>query len=453
MDSKALYLSKKKTLDEFLDLIQPKDSLCTSIAAGQPRALLNHLSNKKDIEALHIFTGLCAFPYPLFTNPKVHVTSGYYGPIERMLNEAGANMAYMPLAFNAFEVYAEKLQPRVVMTTLSAMDEEGYLSFGVNTEASFVPFLKAARDPHRLAIAEVNPRMPRVKGLSELGDNKIHISELDALVEYEQSVMETPPPKIGEVEKNIAEQVAGLIRTKDTLQFGIGAIPNEVARILSEGDKGDFGIHSELISDGFLTLMESGKITNAHKAFHHGKSLFTFALGSQKLYDWLDERNGKNKGSTLAAPVSYINDPSIIAKNKNMVGINSGFMIDFSGQVSSEAIGEKQYSGVGGQFNFVEGAFHSPGGRNIICIKSSVQVNGKRYSNIVESFPQGSIISTPRHYAQYIVTEYGSVNLFGLTDEERPSALIEIAHPYFRDTLRKQAKERDKVNYKSRLSR
>ncbi len=452
MDPRTLYSQKKKTLDEFLTLIQSKDRLCCSIAGGQPRALLNHLSNKPDLQELHLFTGLCAFPYPLFAQPNVHVTSGYYGPIERMLNDMGANIAYVPLAFTDFEAYAENFKPRVVMATLSAMNSEGFLSFGINSEASYIPFLKAARDPNQLAIAEVNSQMPWVSGISELGNNQIHISEIDFVVESEQPPLEIPPAEASEVEKKIAEQVASLIQSGDTLQFGIGAIPNVVADLLAWSKLKNFGIHSELISDGFLTLMESGKITNTQKGFQDGKSLFTFALGTKKLYDWLDERNGKNKGRAVAAPVSYVNDPHLIAKNKNMVSINSGFMIDFSGQVCSEAIGEKQYSGVGGQLNFVQGAFHSPGGRSVLCIKSSVEIEGKRYSNIVDSFPPGSIISTPRHYVQWIVTEYGSVNLYGLTDEERPYALIKIAHPDFRDQLLEQAKERDRMNYKSRMS-
>ena len=453
MKAQEIYKSKLKTLDEFLGLIRPRDRICASIAAGQPRGLLNHLSNKKDLEELKIFTGLLAFPYPLFAQPNVQVISGYYGPIDRTLNEMGANLAYIPLAFPAFELYAESFNPHAILTTLSSMDQEGYLSFGVDSEAAYLPFLKAARDPNKLAIAEVNPKMPVVKGLETLGDNRIHISELSAVVEVEQGLLEIPPPEISEVEKKIAENVAGLVQTGDTLQFGIGGIPNEVARILSQSKVEDLGVHSELISDGFLTLVESGKITNRAKGLHDGVSLFTFALGSQKLYDWLDERNGRNKRKAVAAPVSYVNDSSVIAQNNRMVAINAGFMIDFSGQVASEAIGERQYSGVGGQLNFVQGAFYSPGGRSVLCIKSSVMLDGKRYSNIVDDFPPGTIVSTPRHYAQYIVTEYGVVNLYGLTDEERPYELVKIAHPDFRDELKEKAKKRDQVNYKSRMSR
>ncbi len=451
MESQTLYRSKQKSLEEFLALIKPKDYLSTCIAAGQPRNLLHALSNLSNIEELKLFTGLLAFPYPILTHPKVQTISGYYGPIERMLNESGFNMAYQPLPFRGFETFAAIEKPRVVLTTLSSMDGEGFLSFGVECEAIYHPFCQAAEDPRRLAIAEVNPKMPRIKGLPELGDNKIHVSKLSALVEAESTLLEIPSTEPSEVEKKIAENVVRLLKNGDTLQFGIGGIPNHVATLLAETELGDFGVHTELISDGFLTLMESGKISNRRKGLHEGMSVFAFALGSQRLYDYLDERNGHNRGRTVAAPVSYVNDPTIISKHRNMVSVNSGFMIDLSGQVCSEAIAERQYSGVGGQLDFVQGAFFSPGGRSIMCIKSSVHHEGKHFSNIVNHLPPGSIISTPRHYCQYVVTEYGVANLFTLTDEERPWALIKIAHPDFREELTEQAKTRDIQNYHSRL--
>lgn len=453
MNPTEIYQKKKINLDEFLTKLRPEDYLSTSIAAGQPRTLLAKLSELKNLKSLKLFTGLLAFPYPCLTDPRIEAISGYFGPIERMLNEGGFNISYQPLPFNGFEKWLESFPPRVVMTTLSPMDAEGYFSFGVDAEAAYVPFVKAARDPERLAIAEVNARMPVVRGLPELGDNKVHVDALSALVESDQSLLEVPEAEATEVEKKIAENVVKLLRSGDTLQFGIGAVPDQVARYLAQSELGDFGVHSELVSNGFLTLMESGKISNLRKGLHEGKSLFAFALGSQRLYDFLDERNGNNQGRVLAAPVSYVNDPAVIARHRNMVSVNSGFMVDFSGQVCSEAIGERQYSGVGGQLNFVSGAFFSPGGRSVLCIKSTVTHEGKRYSNVVHAFPPGSIVSTPRHYAQYIVTEYGAVNLFGLTDEERPAALIQIAHPDFREELMEKAKHRDKLFYQSRLSR
>ncbi|MCE9625654.1 MAG: hypothetical protein K8R69_09440 [Deltaproteobacteria bacterium] len=392
MQNLEIYQKKKIDLQEFLNRLRPEDYLSTSIAAGQPRTLLNQLSELKNIQSLKLFTGLLAFPYPCLTNPKIEAISGYFGPIERMLNDSGFNMSYQPLPFNGFEKWVETFPPRVVMTTLSSMDTDGFLSFGVDAEAAYVPFINAGKDPNRLAIAEVNVKMPIVKGLPELGDNKVHVRDVDALVESDMTLLEAPETEATEAEKKISENVVKLLRSGDTLQFGIGAIPDQVARYLSQTDMGDFGVHSELISNGFLTLMESGKISNTRKGMHEGKTLFAFALGTQKLYDFLDERNGHNAGRVLAAPVSYVNNPAIIAKHRNMVSVNSGFMVDFSGQVCSESIGERQYSGVGGQLNFVEGSFFSPGGRSVLCIKSTVTLQGKVFSNIVDAFPPGAIV-------------------------------------------------------------
>ena len=441
------YQGKQKTPEEFLGLLQEGDLLSTSIAAGQPRTLLNQLAQWKEKGPLKLFTGLLAFPYPCLTQENISTISGYYGPMERMLNEGKFNLSYQPLPFRGFEIFIREKKPRITLTTLSAMNDEGFLSFGVNAEAAYLPFVDAAQDPQRLAIAEINPKMPVVRGLPELGDNKIHIKHVDAVIESEQTLLQLPEIKPQEIETKIAENVIPLLQSGDTLQLGIGGIPNEVARLLTETELGDFGVHSELISDGFLDLMESGKITNSKKTLNPGKSIFSFALGSQRLYDFLDERNGHNQGRVLAAPVSYVNDPSLVAGHESFVSINSGFMIDLSGQVCSESIGTRQYSGVGGQLEFVQGAFHSPGGRTILCFKSTYEKDGKLFSNIADHLLPGAIVSTPRHYVQWVVTEFGRVNLFALTDEERPWALVKIAHPDFRDELSKAAQEREDTVY------
>lgn len=443
-------MAKSITTDDFLKLVQSGDWISCSIAAGQPRTLINSLADYSGGGKINLLTGLLAFPYPALTKEFLHTVSGFYGPLERMLNEGKFNLSYQPLPFRGFEVFVRNKKPRITMSTLSSSDGDGFHSFGIGAEAAYVPFLEASRDPARVTVAEVNANMPVIHGIPELGNNRIHEKEIDYFVESDQSLLEVPEIPITEVENRIAQNVVGLLRNGDTLQFGIGGIPNEVARLLSETDLKDFGVHSELISDGFLTLMEAGKITNAQKPLHPGKTLFSFALGGKALYEFLDERNGHNQGRVVAAPVTYTNDPSRIAKLPNFVSINSGFMMDLCGQVCSEAIGERQYSGVGGQLEFAEGAFYSPGGRGIMCIKSSFEKDGKRYSNIVDHLPRGSVISTPRHFVQWVVTEYGKVNLFSLTDEERPWALIEVAHPDFREELTRAARDRDARFYFNR---
>lgn len=442
-------VSRMQTVQEIIQLFKPEDELAIPLATGQPTALLHALSNRDDLKRLEIFCGLLTFPYPLLSNPNVHITSGYYGPLERMMNESGLSINYLPANFTGFELYALKKKQRIIATTLSTPDNDGYLTFGTHGAAIYRPFMAALHNREQIAIAEVNPHMPRVYGLQEYGDNKVHLNQLKYIFEADTKQIEVPLVETTEVEKRIAENVLNLIRSGDTLQFGIGGVPNYTAHLLAKGNLSDFGIHSELVSDGFLELFEAGKISNRHKGLFDGTSVFTFAFGSQPLYDFLDERKGKNSRQAVCLPVSIVNDPSVISKNRNMVSINSGLMIDFAGQVCSEAIGLKQYSGVGGQLQFVEGAYHAVNGRSIICLKSTALVADKMISNILPTLPPGSIVTTPRHFTQYIVTEYGVADLYGVPDEKRPEKLIALAHPQFRDELKEKYKEIRKIVYKN----
>ncbi len=438
-----------KTLEQILSLFQPTDSLAVPLATGQPMALLNSLSGREDWKRLEIFTGLLTFPYPILSNPNVHITSGYYGPIERYLNDNGTHMEYLPANFTGFEIYALRKKQRVIATTLSPPDSDGYCTFGTHGAAVYRPFIEALKNPNQIAIAEINPQMPVVYGLPEYGDNKVLFSDLQYAFEANQAQVEVPAIETSEIEKKIAELVLGLIQSKDTLQFGIGGIPNYVADLLAKSSLSDFGIHSEMISDGFLKLWEAGKVSNRHKEIFQNQTIFTFAFGSQSLYDFLDERKGKNKRQAVCLPASIVNNPHNISQNKNSVSINSGLMIDFAGQVCSEAIGLHQYSGVGGQLQFVEGAYNAENGKSILCIKSTATVDGKMISNFNPTLTKGSIVSTPRHFTQYIVTEYGVANLFGVSDEKRAEKLIAIAHPDFRNELQKSYQEIKKDFYKS----
>ncbi|EKD41249.1 MAG: hypothetical protein ACD_73C00791G0001 [uncultured bacterium] len=431
-------------------LIKDTDELTFPLATGQPGELLQQLSTRSNWKDLKIFTGLLTFPFPLFTQKGVSVTSGYYGPIERYLNKEGFLMEYLPSSFTGFETYALRKKFRVIATTLSPADADGYHTFGTHGAAIYKPFVEACKNPDQITIAEINNNMPLVYGTKEFGDNKIHHDALNYFIESNQSSLEPQIPEINETEKRIAENVVNLIQDKATLQLGIGTIPNYVAELLAKSSLGDFGVHSELISDGFIKLFEAGKISNRHKGIFDGSSIFTFALGSKNLYDLLDERNGKNKRQVLCLPVSVVNNPHYIAQNRNFVSINSGLTIDFAGQVCSEAIGLKQYSGVGGQLSFVQGAFDAIDGKSILCIKSTATVKGQLVSNIVPTLPQGSLVSTPRHYVQYIVTEYGTANLYGVSDEERAQKLIPLAHPQFREELSQAYENIQKEYYKTK---
>lgn len=437
------------SLQEILHLFRPNDTLAVPLATGQPVSLLNALSERTDWKELKIYSGLFVFPYPILTNPHVQVTSGYYGPIERFLNEKGAYLNYLPASFMGIEKFAIWQKPRVLATTVSEPDKEGYVTLGTHGAAMYKAFVEAIKNKDQLVIAEINPSMPVVYGIPEYGDNKVSIDQIPYAFKAQSSQVEAPIIEPIEVEQKIAENVASLIESKATLQFGIGGIPNQVATLLSKGSCGDFGIHSEMISDGFLKLWEAGKISNKHKGIFKNQTVFTFSFGSQVLYDFLDERKGRNKRQAVCLPVSISNNPSIIAQNPRMVSINSGLMIDFAGQVCSEAIGLKQYSGVGGQLEFGQGAYFSEEGKSILCIKSTATVDGNLVSNICSVLPPGSLVSTPRHFVEYIVTEYGVVNLYGVPDEKRPEKLIPLAHPQFRDELTKKYEEIKRKYYKN----
>lgn len=432
-DPQTLYRARLKSLRQAVDLIEPEDTLAVPIATGQPSAFLNALSDRSDYRRLELFSGILIEPYPILLQSGVRLTSGFYGPVERMVKTAGGHVEYLPADFIGWARYARLARPRVMATALAPMDERGFLSFGLHAGATFEAFFDAARDPHRLAIGEVNRAMPTVLGLGRHGGHRIHISELDCVVESDRPLFQLPDVPTAAEDKAIAQHVEHLIEDGATLQIGIGAIPNIVAQLLAEGKKGDFGIHTEMMVDGIMRLHRVGKITN-HKGIHDGFSVATFAAGSNELYRWM-HRNPEVR----LLPVMEVNDPSIIRRNRNMVSINGALAVDLSGQVMADTIGPRQYSGVGGHELFTIGARESPNGKSMICLHSTATVEGKRISTLVPALPLGTRVSTPRHHVQYVVTEYGAADLAMLTDTERAQALVEIAHPDFRDELRAAA--------------
>ena len=258
------------------------------------------------------------------------------------------------------------------------------------------------------------------------------MEEIDCIVEHDAPIIELPQGKIGEIERAIGENCAKLIHDGDTLQLGIGAIPDAVLLFLK--DKKDLGIHSEMFSDGVLELVKEGVITNKKKTLHPGKFIVTFLMGTKKLYDYVDH----NKDVELW-PVDYVNNPYIIAQNDNLISINSAVQVDLMGQTASESVGARQISGVGGQVDFVCAASASKGGKSIIAMPSTVK--GK-ISKIVANLDDGAPVTTSRNDIDYVVTEYGIAELKGKTLRERAHALIEIAHPDFREGLKAEFEKR-----------
>jgi acyl-CoA hydrolase len=421
---------RRLELEEAARLIQPHDTVLCGFAAGQPVGLLEAIGARQDLEDVTLFTGLLIRPYALLQHPAVNVVSGFFGPIDRTARAVGAPIEYLPADFHGLERLALRMKPRVVLAVTTPPDAEGWLSFGVTAGASYRAFVEAARDPARLALAEVNPRVPRIGGLAELGGNRVHVSEIDGWVEHEENLVALPVPEASPEEIAIAAHVTPLIEESSTLQFGIGAIPDEIARRLAAGPLGDFGIHTEMIADGVMHLHQADKVTN-RKGLYDGVTVGTFALGSTDLYAWLADNP-----LVRILPVSAVNDPALHRRLRRFVSVNGALTIDLAGQVAADHIAGRQYSGVGGHEAFVTGASEATGGKSFLCLKSTATVAGERISTIVPALPAGTLVTTPRHHVQYVATEYGAVDLSMLPDRRRTEALIQLAHPDYRAELR-----------------
>lgn len=411
-------------------LVKPGDSLVCGFAAGQPVGFLEALGARTDLADVTLYAGLLMRPFALLTNPGVRVVSGFFGPMERMARAAGARVSYLPADFNGLERLGLRLKPRVTLAVTSPPDADGWLSFGLQAGASYRPFIDATRDPARLAIAEVNPRMPRVDGLPEFGRNRVHVSEVDAWVEHETELVTLPDEPASAEDLAIAHLVGERIEPGAILQFGIGAIPDAIARLLAARPEGGFGIHTEMISDGVMRLHQAGKVTN-RKPVYDGFTVATFALGSAPLYAWLD-----GNPAVRILPVTEVNESAVLHRLPRLTSVNAALAVDLAGQIAADSVGGRQYSGTGGHESFVSGAGAAPDGRSFVCLRSIATVGGKRISTIVPAFGEGTRVTTPRHHVQHVVTEHGAVDLSVLGDLERPEALIALAHPDFRDWLR-----------------
>jgi len=418
------------TPDEAAARIRPRDTLVCGLASGQPTGVLDALGRRTDLEDVTLYTGLLARPYAVLSNPRFRVLSGFFGPIERMARAAGARVEFLASDFHGLERLAQRVRPRVVLAATTPPDADGWLSFGVHAGAAYRPFVEAARDPERLAIAETNVHMPRIDGLPEHGRHRIHVDEVDLVVAHDEPILAVTDPAATPEELRIVDHVTALIRDGATVQFGIGAVPNEIATRLAAGPHGDFGVHTEMISDGVMHLHRAGKVTN-RKGLYDGVTVATFALGSSELYAWLD-----GNPDVRMLPVSATNEPHLLRRLRRFVSVNGALAVDLLGQIAADHLGGRQYSGVGGHESFVQGASEAPDGASVLCLRSTAVVQGSRISTIVAQLPMGMAVTTPRHHAQWIVTEHGAVDVSSLGDRERARALVEIAHPDFRDGLR-----------------
>jgi 4-hydroxybutyrate CoA-transferase len=422
------YKSKLTTAAEAVQMIQSGHRVYYGGNAAIPKALVRALAERRDeLQDVQLNHVLLLGQDPLSTEDmKGHFrhNSLFVGSADREAVNAG-RADYVPIFLHQIpRLFRDGIVPLdVAMIQTSPPDEHGFMSLGVETLAS-----KAACQMARTVIVQVNESMPRV-----LGDSFIHVNRAHTIVEHTEPLPTLEVKPSTEVERAIARHIRPLIRPGATIQMGIGGIPDAVYECM-EGSL-ELGIHTEMISDRAMRAIQRGVVTGNQKTLHQGKVVITFALGSDELYGFLN-----NNPLIESHPVEHVNDPFIISQNDNMVAINSAIEVDLTGQVCSDSVGPYIFSGFGGQVDFIRGAARSKGGRPIIALPATAK-NGE-LSRIVPFLKQGAGVVTSRADVHYVVTEYGAANLFGKNLRERAEALINIAHPKFRDELEMAGKER-----------
>jgi acyl-CoA hydrolase len=416
------------TPEEAAALVRPTDVVGIPLGPGHASSFIHALGGRDDWVDLLITGALLTDFYEVFSKPNVRYMSGFFGPIERMLHDAGGDIEFVPADFRRFAPLLESIAPRVMSTSAALPDAEGWCSLSLHAGATTPEMLRAGADPDRLLVVEVSPHYPRTLGLGDY-EHRIHVDQIDVLVESDYQPFVIGEPEPSEAERAIAAHVAEFVTEGCTLQTGIGGVPSTVAALLAEGDRGGFGIHSEMFTTGLMRLHQAGKVTN-QKGIYDGYSITTFAAGTRELYDWLD---GNEEVRFL--PVHLVNSPDLISKNSKMVSINGALTVDLAGQAVADTLRGAQYSGIGGHEDFVASSGLELEDRSLICLRSSTMVDGVRMSRIADMFPAGTIVTTPRHQLDVVVTEYGVAELRGRTVRERARALAAIAHPDFRDEL------------------
>jgi acyl-CoA hydrolase len=425
-------MPEELSADEAAARLGTADTVGIPLGPGQPPAVLRALGDREDWVNLRVYGALLAVGTELFSRSGVHYLSGFYGPLERALRDAGADIQFVPADFRRFGPLLQAQAPRVMTTVATPPDADGWCSLSLHAGGTIDELHRAGADPERLLVVEVSDAYPRTFGLGERHRHALHIDEIDVLVRSTDEPVALPGGEASpsEVDKAIAGHSVEFIPSGATLQTGIGSIPSQIATLLADGDGGDYGLHSEMFTDGCMKLHRTGKVSNAGKGQYDGVSVTTFAFGSPDLYAWLD-------GNTDVAflPVDIVNAPDVIAGNREMVTINGALALDIHGQVVADTIDGGQFSGIGGAEDFAAGAGLELSDRSLICLPSTFEKDGELRSRIVPWFGPGAVITTPRHQVDVIITEYGAATLEGKTVRERGEALAAIAHPQFRDEL------------------
>ena len=422
------YKGKKCSIDEAVSVVKSNDRIYVSGNAATPFGLMDALEKRKDelhnVELAHVLLfGDEPLSKPGMEGHFRH-NSLFVGPADRAAVNAG-KADYIPVFLYEIPSFFYKglLPVDVAFMHLSPPDEHGFMSYGVECLAS-----KGAAESAKIVVAQVNEKMPRA-----LGDSFIHASRVSKIVEISKDLPELQPIPFTDVEKKISANVASLVEDGSTVQLGIGGIPNAALKAMF--DRRDLGVHTEMVSDSIIEAIEAGVVTGSKKTLHTGKIIATFYLGTKKIYEFID-----NNPVFETHPCNYTNHPYIIGQNEKMVAINSAIEVDLTGQVCSDSIGTRIYSGFGGQLDFIRGAAQSKGGKPIIALPSTAK--GGKLSKIVSTLQVGAGVVTTRADVHYIATEHGVVSLHGKNLRQRAEALISIAHPDFRNVLEEEAKKR-----------
>lgn len=439
MSYAQMYADKLVSAEEAVKIVQSGDWVDYGFCVNHPKvvdvALAKRLVNEPDLVDLN-FRGGVAMWQPEVTKiedalGRITWNSWHTGGIERKLMSQGF-VFYQPLRYSEMpRYYRENIgHVNVACFQVTPMDEHGYFNFGVS--ASHLAALCEVTDN---IIVEVNKNMPRVHGGYE---QSIHISQVKFVVEGENPDLNQLGAGVpSEVDQAVAKLILPEIPSGACLQLGIGGMPNAVGMMIADSDLKDLGIHTEMYVDAFVDIAKAGKITGKHKALNPGRQVFTFAAGTQKLYDYIHENP-----EIMAAPVDYVNDVRIISAHDNFISINNAIEVDLFGQVVSETAGTRHISGAGGALDFVLGAYLSKGGKSFICCSSAVAgKDGALKSRITPFATPGSVVTAARPNTHYIATEYGLVNLKGTTTWQRAEKIISVAHPQFRDELVAQAEK------------
>jgi len=412
--------SAAQTAAEVVSNIKNGDRIFVHGAAATPTPLLDGLATRTDLTGVNLYHLHLAGPVAFVDNPGLTSNSLFTGPNMRKPVEEG-RAEFIPVFLSDIpHLFMNRRIPLdVAIIQVSPPDSHGICTLGTSVDAA-----KAAVDSAEVVLAEINQRMPRTHG-----NSAVPLSRITAFIHTDRPLHEAPPAPQTDVEARIGQLIADLIDDGSTLQMGIGAIPDAVLSRL--GNKNDLGIHTEMFSDGLIPLIESGVVTNKYKGVHAGRTVTSFVSGSQKLFDFVHDNH-----CIEFHPCDRTNDTALIRKNPKVCAINAALEVDLSGQVCADSIGYRIFSGIGGQMDFIRGASLSPGGKAILALPSTAA--GGKLSRIVPALKEGAGVVTTRGHVHWLVTEYGAVDLHGLTLRQRADALISIAHPDFRAELRAQ---------------